>query len=267
MKSKTIHRTTRSKNTAKNSPFLGSYLWATHSNGRLTRKEKFTLMHQALPTAMKQFLGTVLHLDQPKIELALTQIALPDTRFVKEAIAELEQCAAPSLIAHSWRTYYWGAALGLLDNMAFDPELLLIGCLLHDLGLTDSHAAKSCDCFALAGAEAAKIWSQKVNYPADKAETVADMICLHMNGHLDNSRRIESRLLQQGAACDVIGSRFYQLNVNYRNAVLQQQPRQDFNRQFSQLMAQEAARHPQSRTALMQQLGLPLMIRLNPFKD
>lgn len=262
MKSPTINHAT-----LKISPVLGSYGWAKNTNGRLTLKEKFTLMNKGLPAAIRQLLRTALHLDQPKIELALTQIERPDTRFVKEAITELEQCAAPSLIAHSWRTYYWGAALGLLDNTAFDPELLLIGCLLHDLGLTDSHAETACDCFALAGAEAARAWSQKVDYPFDKAEIVADMICLHMNGYVDGNQPIESSLLQQGAACDVIGSRFYQLGADYRNAVLQQQPRQGFNQQFSQLMAQESARHPHSRSALMQQVGLPLMIRLNPFKN
>lgn len=101
----------------------------------------------------------------------------------------------------------------------------------------------------------------------NKAEAVADMICLHMNAHLDEHESVESRLLQQGAACDVIGARFYQLNKTYRQDVLRQHPRQGFNQQFSQLIAQEAARNPHSRAALLKQLGLPLMIRLNPFSE
>lgn len=99
----------------------------------------------------------------------------------------------------------------------------------------------------------------------NKADAVADMICLHMNAHLDEHDSTESRLLQQGAACDVIGARFYQLNKTYRQDVLRQHPRQGFNQQFSQLIAQEAARNPHSRAALLKELGLPLMIRLNPF--
>ena len=104
-------------------------------------------------------------------------------------------------------------------------------------------------------------------YPVEKADIVAEMICLHMNGYLDENERIESRLLQQGAAYDVIGARFYQLNNDYRHQVLQQYPRQNFNQVMTGLMAQEAARNPRSRTALLRQLGLPLIIRLNPFEE
>ncbi|WP_083698465.1 HD domain-containing protein [Alkanindiges hydrocarboniclasticus] len=250
---------------------LGSYLWTQRSHGRLSMKEKQALIRRALLPSMTQFFRTMLHLDQPKIDLTLKGIALPDSRFVREAIRELEACATPALIGHSWRTYYWGAALGQIKQFAFDPESLLIGCLFHDLGFTDAHgqspAGQRCGCFTLASAEAAKTWSRKVNYPADKADAVADMICLHMNAHLDEQESVESRLLQQGAACDVIGARFYQLNSEYRQGVLRKYPRQGFDQQFSQLIAQEAARNPHSRTALLKQLGLPLMIRLNPFKD
>ncbi len=254
-----------------NKPSIGSYAWASQSQGHLSFKEKVLLMNKIMAPSMSQFLRTAMHLDKPKKVLNIQDIVIPDTSYVKEAVAELERCAQPALIAHSWRTYYWGAAFGLIDRTDFDPEMLLIACLLHDLGLTDSHvqspAGQHCGCFTLTGAEAAKAWANSVNYPAQKAEVVADMICLHMNGYLDKNERTESRLLQQGASCDVIGAGFYQLNGKYSHQVLQQYPRQNFNQVMTGLMAQEAARNPHSRTALLRQLGLPLMIRLNPFKE
>ncbi|XID74987.1 HD domain-containing protein [Alkanindiges sp. WGS2144] len=248
-------------------PSIGSYTWTTLSNGKLSMKEKLSLINQIMAPSMQQFMTTALRLDKSKRKLQFDDIAVPDTLFVKEAMGELEHYATPTLIAHSWRTYYWGAAFGLMRQQDFDPEMLLIGCLLHDLGLTADHASPECGCFTLASAKAANTWSQKVGYPNEKAELVADMICLHMNGHLEHNARIESRLLQQGASCDVIGAGYYQLYEDYRNKVLQQYPRQDFNRVFSQLLAQEAKQRPHSRTALLRQLGLPLMIRLNPFKQ
>ena len=245
----------------------GSYEWTKYNNGRLSFKEKITLMNKIMQPSISQFLATALHLDRSKQSISLNNIVIPDTHYVKEAIAELEHCANLSLIAHSWRTYYWGAAFGIIDQTEFDPEMLLIGCLLHDLGFTDVHAQQDCGCFTLAGAEAAKTWSAKVNYPIEKADVVADMICLHMNGYLDENEKAESRLLQQGASCDVIGARFYQLDTDYRSQVLQQQPRQNFNQIMSNLVTQEAKQNPDSRTALMKKLGLPLMLKLNPFKE
>jgi hypothetical protein len=254
-----------------NRPSIGSYAWASQSKGALSFKEKILLMNKIMAPSISQFLRTAMHLDKPKKVLNIQDIVIPDTHYVKEAITELEHCAQPALIAHSWRTYYWGAALGQIKQFAFDPESLLIGCLFHDLGFTDAHgqspAGQRCGCFTLASAEAAKTWSRKVNYPADKADAVADMICLHMNAHLDEQESVESRLLQQGAACDVTGTGFYQLNGDYSHQILQQYPRQNFNQVMMGLMAQEAARNPHSRTALLRQLGLPLMIRLNPFKE
>ena len=250
-----------------NNSLVGSYAWTQHSKGRLSFKEKILLMNKIMAPTMSQLLRTAMHLDQPKKDLKIQDIIIPDTNYVKEAIAELEHCAKPSLIAHSWRTYYWGAALGLINQTDFEPEMLLIGCLLHDLGLTEQHAHNNCQCFTLTGADAVKTWSKKVNYPVEKADIVAEMICLHMNGYLDENERIESRLLQQGAAYDVIGARFYQLNNDYRHQVLQQYPRQNFNQVMTGLMAQEAVRNPRSRTALLRQLGLPLIIRLNPFEE
>lgn len=246
---------------------IGSYAWASQSNGRLNFKEKLSLMNKIMAPSMTQFLRTAMHLDHAKKELTIQDIVLPDTYYVKEAIAELEHCAKPTLIAHSWRTYYWSAAFGLIDQTDFDPETLLIGCLLHDLGLTHQHSHSDCQCFTLTGAEAVKTWSKKVNYPAEKADIVADMICLHMNGYLDENERSESRLLQQGATCDVVGTRFYQVNNDYSHQVLQQYPRQNFNQVMTGLIAQEAQRNPHARTAFLRQLGLPLMIRLNPFKE
>ena len=249
-----------------NKPSIGSYAWANQSQGRLNFKEKVLLTTKIMAPSMAQFLRTAIHLDNAKQELNMQDIVIPDTSYVKEAIAELEHSANPSLIAHSWRTYYWGAAFGLMDQTDFDPEMLLIGCLLHDLGFTDAHAQQNCACFTLASA-AAKKWSEKVNYPVEKADVVADMICLHMNGYLDENERTESRLLQQGASCDVIGARFYQLDADYSAQILQQQPRQNFSQIMSNLITQEAKQNPDSRTALLKNLGLPLMIKLNPFKE
>ena len=50
----------------------------------------------------------------------------------------------PLVFNHSTRVYYFGSLAGRL-GLKFDPELLYIGALFHDMGLTPQHSSKS-DC-------------------------------------------------------------------------------------------------------------------------
>ncbi|TDH86573.1 HD domain-containing protein, partial [Acinetobacter baumannii] len=67
------------------------------------------------------------------------QIVIPDTQMIKIALEERESKASIAIYNHSWRTYFWGAALGHLQNQQFDPESLLLASLFHDIGLTEQH--------------------------------------------------------------------------------------------------------------------------------
>lgn len=67
---------------------------------------------------------------------------------IELAAKELETKASLQIINHSWRTYFWGAALGQIQNKNFDPESLLTAALFHDIGLTEPHLeTKGCKCF------------------------------------------------------------------------------------------------------------------------
>lgn len=43
------------------------------------------------------------------------------------------------LVAHSERTYCFGALLAACDGLKLDKELFYLGCILHDLGLSEAH--------------------------------------------------------------------------------------------------------------------------------
>lgn len=90
---------------------------------------------------------------------------------------------------------------------------------------------------------------------------------MHMNGYQDASDPNEVLLLQQGASCDVIGEQLHQLPSQFKQQILEKYPRENFNRTFIELIKTESKNHPNSRTAFLKQLGLPLMIHLNPYQD
>lgn len=88
-----------------------------------------------------------------------------------------------------------------------------------------------------------------------------------MNGHIPEDNDSEVILLQQGASCDVVGDKFFTLPKDYRSEVLEKYPRLRFNSEFKKLLAEERKTVKSSRTKLLSQLGLPMMISMNPFGE
>lgn len=249
---------------------VGSLAWLRATHGRLSWSARLSLLRQVLLPAMTSFAATWVGRGR-HMTVRLDELPLPDTAAVRHALQALEESASPSVLNHSMRTYLWGAALASLDRLNYDPEFLLVASLLHDLGMTAAHAdhAPDCQCFAGQSAFAALDCMLRFGWPAGQAERLADAVALHMNGHLplESGAGVEAHLLQQGTAFDVVGSRLHDVDAAFRAGVLERHPRLGFNRVFADFMVEQGRRRPQSRAALMVQVGLPFMIRFNPFPE
>ncbi|OTG67656.1 hypothetical protein [Acinetobacter silvestris] len=251
---------------------IGSREWMNSSHGSLTIKEKIKLINKVFIPASLAFSKTFFPQTPSDTSLELSEFIIPDTTIVKDAILELDNCGSPSIIHHSWRSYFWGAAIAKCKTWHIDHESLLIASLIHDLALVDDNLNRQqqCKCFTYASALHAEALCKKHNYPQDKTENISNAICLHMNGYLDESDPNLSKevlILQKATACDVIGTDLALLRTRYRNEVLTKYPREDFNAEMQKLIKKEAQHNPKSRTALMYSSGLSMMIQMNVFKE
>jgi len=165
---------------------IGSIAWLKESQGRLTLGSRLALLRRVLTPNTAGIIETLLRLGKDE-RLHLEEVPLPDSPAVKHALDELESCASNSVIQHSFRNYLWSAGFGEIGKLTYDPEFLLIGCLLHDLGMTDRHRNGACHCFAGDSALAAAALMRKAGWAECQTESLADMICLHMNGHVTPS--------------------------------------------------------------------------------
>ncbi|MCU4344487.1 HD domain-containing protein [Acinetobacter pittii] len=247
---------------------IGSYHWMQATNGQLSFKEKIKLMQKImLPSVMASIKINYFRF-KPFSNFDIDQIVIPDTQMVKVALDELEAKADISIYNHSWRTYFWGAALGNIQKQQFDDESLLIASLFHDIGLTEQHIhSKGCNCFTYESAKQFELKAKEHSFDEKKSGVIKDAICLHMNGYIDHSDPAEITLLQQGASCDVISDGLYRLPVSFRNEILEKYPRKQFNKEFIELIDLESKNVPNSRTSLLNSLGLPLMIKSNLYKE
>src|SRR3569833_2568499 len=63
-------------------------------------------------------------------------ISIPDSTMARQATELVRDTATPLLFNHSSRVYCFASLSGERQKIAFNPELLYIASMFHDLGLT-----------------------------------------------------------------------------------------------------------------------------------
>ena len=198
--------------------------------------------------------------------VALNTIDHPDTAVALEAASLLRDQAPTVLTAHCYRTYLFGAALGTRDRLHWDPELLFVSAMLHDLGLTEFIGGQGP--FEERGAAAAESWLLTHGWPAERAGIVAKAIRMHLDGGRAGKERPEVALLHFGAAADVTGMRLEDIHPHTVEEVLDAHPREGFKRYFADKVRHEARAYPQSATASLCRWGqFPWRIKHSPFAE
>jgi hypothetical protein len=60
--------------------------------------------------------------------------AIPDSRIARDAIDVIRSVESHLLYHHARRVYSWVPAGHRLQGLRYDPELLYIGAMFHDIG-------------------------------------------------------------------------------------------------------------------------------------
>ena len=107
------------------------------------------------------------------------------------------------LLAHSVRSYCWGAAIGAWEGLTVDSQVLWCASLFHDVGLTT--IPRNTMCFEIEGAEFARRTLERFGMAADAADRAAIAIILHMQPAVTLDDGVEPVLLDRGTAIDVRG--------------------------------------------------------------
>src|SRR5438105_11829888 len=83
--------------------------------------------------------------DQPMDE-KLTRLGMlvPDSALARQARELIADVAAPFLVNHSVRCYAWAVELARHDELEFDPEILYVSAMLHDIGLVPAYDLGGC---------------------------------------------------------------------------------------------------------------------------
>jgi hypothetical protein len=154
-------------------------------------------------------------------------ITIPDSALAREA-AQLVRDAEPDLLYnHSLRVFVWGALQGQSRGIGYDPELLYVGALFHDLGLNEGH--RSADLrFEVDGANAARDFLRSHGVPEESVRVVWDAVALHTTPGIPEHKEPEVALVNAGVAYDVVGVGYDDIAAQTREAVIAALPRENF---------------------------------------
>jgi hypothetical protein len=188
----------------------------------------------------------------------------PPTSPIAHAAAELARAASPPfLFNHGARTFAWAVLLADRDRIAYDRELLYVGAILHDIGLTQAYDGPRC--FENEGAAAAAAFARDHGWDAPKAERLAEAIRLHMHPRVVPEDGAEGYLLGEATGTDCRGHRVGELDPRAVAEVVAGLPWLDFADGFLALCEEQARRKPGCLVDLYLRDGFAAKVRNAPF--
>ena len=151
-------------------------------------------------------------------------IKIPDSRMARDLTQFIRDTESDLLFHHSTRVYLFGALTGERKGLKFDPELLYVGAMFHDIGLTEGFRHSQLR-FEVDGANAARDFLRSYGIPEAAVEIVWDAIALHTTPGIPEHKKPEVALVTSGVEMDVLGIAYEQFTDAQREAVVTAYPR------------------------------------------
>lgn len=152
-------------------------------------------------------------------------ITVPDSPIARAATQLVRDTEDDLLFHHSRRVFFWGALTGERRALKYDAELLYLGAMFHDMGLTPAHASADLR-FEVDGANAARAFMQSYGVGEREVEDVWTAIALHTTPGIPAHMRPTVALVTAGVEMDVLGIAYPDFSDAQREQVCACHPRE-----------------------------------------
>ena len=175
----------------------------------------------------------------------IADIVIPDPPLVRDVTAFIREAENDLLFDHSRRVFLFGALQGRRRGLQPDLELLYVGAMFHDIGLTDPYRT-SPQRFEVDGANAARDFLLQRGVDEVDARKVWLGIALHTTPNVPEFLEPEIALVTAGVETDVLGIGRDDLSPEALAAVTAAHPRPDFKRRILQAFTDGNKHRPHS---------------------
>ena len=157
-------------------------------------------------------------------------ITVSDTPLIADAIEYARAYSEPYLFNHAMRSWLFAVRLSQLQGGTYDAEVVAIGTLLHDLGLTPAFmGAKR---FEIEGADAAREFARERGLDADRARLIWDSVALNSTPSIGLYKEPEVRLCTAGIGVE-FGFQYHEIPPGDMRSILDAFPRLGMKRRFT----------------------------------
>ena len=171
---------------------------------------------------------------------------LPDSDICSAALQLVSAVSPDFLTNHCVRSYLFGrelaAAKGIRRGVDYDDELVFLGCILHDLGVTDY--GRGDQRFEVDGADVAARFLSERGISDDRTRTVWETIALHTSVGLADRFGPNQAVAHFGISLDVNGMEKHLLPPGFAARVHQTWPRHSLGYAIAGLIAQDTQANP-----------------------
>ena len=98
------------------------------------------------------------------VRTTIAGIPIPDSALAREATEFVQDVSTQLLFDHSRRVFLWASLQGEKHGLDYDPELLYVGAMFHDVGLVEGHRSEH-ERFEIDGANAARAFLEATACP------------------------------------------------------------------------------------------------------
>ena len=158
-------------------------------------------------------------------------ITVDDTPLIGRAMELARLHSEPFLFNHAVRSWLFAVRLGQLQGITYDAEVLAVGTLLHDIGLTNTFTGPRR--FEIEGADAARAFAREEGLDDRRVQLIWDTVALNSTPSIALYKEADVALCTAGIGLDWGGFQYDRIPLNEMKAILAAFPRLDMKNRFT----------------------------------
>jgi hypothetical protein len=159
-------------------------------------------------------------------------VNVPDDPLIAAVIEYAQRLSEPYLFNHAMRSWLFAEAIGRIKGIAYDREVVAIGTILHDIGLTASVSGPNR--FEVNGADAALSFIKGKGLSDRQAQMIWDLVALNSTPSLALHKEPEVAIGTMGIGLDFGGFGVQALPATDVDRILSAFPRMKMKQRFAE---------------------------------
>jgi len=171
-------------------------------------------------------------------------VSVPDSPLIAEVLEYAQKLYEPYLFNHAMRSWLFAAKIGQLKSIDCDLEVVAVGTILHDIGL--SAGVSGSNRFEVNGAAAALSFVNERGFSSRRAQLLWDLVALNSTPSIALHKEAEVSLGTMGIGLDYGGFGFELIPSADMNEILSAFPRLKMKEQFTETCCRLVAAKPET---------------------